>query len=214
VETQRGQASIPGVICWAGSRGTWDGSTRRQCESYNSERTDKRHEIAFLGVSWSIISSRPSRSVNLSSSASLIFTPGKPFTLKEMGGEALKSHCFFPRSKNFCGILRQLSGGNVATWDWGVEVDAEKTVQRLAPSSPGVTVRGGRFGGLGASWGERDEFGVIPWADCTSGLSRKNQYRYSRSSEVEDKSGSGVSWGRSNSSEATEPGLRGETSGY
>jgi len=71
--------------------------------------TSNRHEMAPV-ASCSTGSSRPSSPVNALRSASPIFIPKRPFTLKEMGSDRSKFHCFFPWSYFLCGTLIQLSG--------------------------------------------------------------------------------------------------------
>jgi len=59
------------------------------------EPTRSRHEIA-PEVSCNTGSSKPSSPTKVLRSASLILMPGRPFAVKEMGCDALKSHCLLP----------------------------------------------------------------------------------------------------------------------
>ena len=93
-----GWVDIPGMTCrYPDTRETWDGISSSDSVEDNNKRTNNRHEIA-PAASVSTGSSRPSRPVNVFRSASPKFTPGRPSTLKEMGSNCLKYHCFLPRS--------------------------------------------------------------------------------------------------------------------
>jgi hypothetical protein len=78
-------------------RETWDAVNSNDLVEDHNKRTNNRQEMA-PAASVSTGSSRPSRPVNIFWSASPIFIPGWPSTLKEMGSDRLKSHCFFPWS--------------------------------------------------------------------------------------------------------------------
>ena len=89
------------IPTWGELLGGYPGNLRRARQlsrtrgKYSDESTKNRHETTLL-ASCSIGSSHPSRPVNLLRSASPMFTPGRPFTLKEIGSDGLKSHCFRP----------------------------------------------------------------------------------------------------------------------
>lgn len=77
--------------------GTWDGvNSSDLMEDYN-KLTNNRHEMA-PAAPINTGSSRPSRPVNIFRNASPIFIPGRPSTLKEIGVNGTKFHCFLPCS--------------------------------------------------------------------------------------------------------------------
>ena len=90
-------ADIP---TWGELLGGYPGNLKRARQlprkgEYSDESTKNRHEMTLF-ASCSIRSSRPSRPVNLLRSASPMFTPGRPFTLKGIGSDRLKSHRLRP----------------------------------------------------------------------------------------------------------------------
>jgi hypothetical protein len=64
--------------------------------NHGKNRTKNLQEMALLSVFRNIGSSRPSRPANCLRSAFPIFMPGRPFTLKSIGSDGLKSHCLSP----------------------------------------------------------------------------------------------------------------------
>lgn len=101
-----------------GTQETLDGvKFEKSSRKLVAKPTRNRHEIPPV-VSCNTGSSRPSRPTNVLRSASPIFIPGRPPTLKETGPNRLKLNCLRPCSYLLCGILIQLSeslgaeGGN------------------------------------------------------------------------------------------------------
>jgi len=88
------------IPTWGERLDRYPGNLRRgqfltQGGCYHDKRTNNRHEKALLAFC-NTSSSLPSRPVNLFRSTSPIFTPGRPFMLKEMDSDGVKSHCFRP----------------------------------------------------------------------------------------------------------------------
>jgi hypothetical protein len=75
------------------TRETWDGVNSSDLVEDNNKCTNNQHKMT-PGASISTRSSQPSRPVNVLRSASPIFIPGRPTTLKEIGSNHLKFHCF------------------------------------------------------------------------------------------------------------------------